>query len=191
MIQYRSVLSSNLLQILNHVIEIVNGLEWWWVWKDERLLNGVLVVSFLIHKQTVFQKNFLDINGTMVMKKNIENLDVDSSLNHLDGDIQKITATLVELVQDDKPWWKENLELLASQPLDSLKLHLTPFQDTSLSQWSFNVKGDETYSILDPIEALIWLVGLCRLDRILIGALPRAFVDQIELQWKVWALYWV
>ena len=125
------------------------------------------------------------------MKKNNAIIEATSSLIQLEGDIQKITNVFVELVQGDKTWWEENMELLASQPLNSLKLHLTSLQDASLSQWSFNVKGDETYSILEAMEALVWLVGLCRLDRILVGVLPRAFVDQIELQWKVLAMYWV
>jgi hypothetical protein len=125
------------------------------------------------------------------MQKNNAISGAVSMLDQFDSDIQKITNILAELVKDDKDWWKENMELLASQPLNSLKLHLTPFQDTSLSGWAFNAKGDEMYSILDPMEALVWLVGLCRVDRVLVDVLPREFVDQIELQWKVLALYWI
>jgi hypothetical protein len=125
------------------------------------------------------------------MKTNIATSEITSLLNKLETDIQKTTRTLLELAKDDNPWWKENLGLLANQPLHSLKLHLTPFKDASLSHWTLNVKGDENYSILDPMDALVWLTGLCRLDRILINALPRELVDHIELQWKVLALYWI
>lgn len=121
------------------------------------------------------------------MKKN----SVIVTINQLEADVQKITAALFVLVKDDKCWWLENLPLLVSQPLNSLKLHLTSFQDTSLSGWKFDLKDSISYSILDPLEALIWLAGICRLDRVLIGVLPREFVDQYELQWKVLALYWV
>lgn len=126
-----------------------------------------------------------------MMKNNIATLEMVSFLNQLDIDVQKITNSLMELVRNDEGWWKENVKLLVSQPLDSLKLHLTSFQDGSLSGWSFDVKRDAAYSILDPIESLIWLAGLCRVDRILIGGLPREFVDQYELQWRVLVMYWV
>jgi hypothetical protein len=112
-------------------------------------------------------------------------------IQRLDDNVQKITNILIELAQDDKTWWEENLRYLASQPLDSLKQHLAAFQDTSLDGWSFYSSDAPSYSILDPIESLTWLAGLCRLDRVLIGALPRDFVDEFELQWRVWALYWV
>lgn len=125
------------------------------------------------------------------MKKNIAVAESNLIFCNLESDVQKITSALFELVKDDKPWWLENLPSLVSQPLDSLKLHLTPFQDTSLSSWTFKSKDDTSCSILDPLEALIWLAGICRLDRVLVGALPREFVDQYELQWKVLALYWV
>ncbi|HEU5281414.1 MAG TPA: hypothetical protein VFU82_05505 [Gammaproteobacteria bacterium] len=124
------------------------------------------------------------------MNKNTASAENNLTIDNLELDIQRITSALVELAKDDKPWWLKNLLSLASQPLDSLKFHLMRVHDTSLSHWKFNSKDDTPYSILDPIEALTWLAGICRLDRVLLGALPREFVDQYELQWKVLALYW-
>lgn len=129
------------------------------------------------------------IERIMIQKITIE--DKWNELQKLDEYAQKLTNVLLEIVKDDQVWWTENLKLLASQPLDSLKTHLASLQDTRLSAWTFSEKGEEKYSILGPVEALVWLVGLCRLDRTLIGALPREFVDQIESEWKVLALYWV
>lgn len=125
------------------------------------------------------------------MKKNKTAVDVSEQLNQLEADVQKITSTLVDLVKDDKPWWEENMHLLASQPLDSLKANLKEINDDSLSTWQFIAPEKANYSSLDPIESLIWLAGLCRLDSLLIGVLPQRFVEDYELQWKVLALHWI
>lgn len=125
------------------------------------------------------------------MKKNKTVVEVNEVLMQLEADVQKITAILVDLVKDDQAWWESNLCLLASQPLDSLKKNLKVLADDSLSPWQFVAPEEAQYSSLDPLEALVWLAGLCRLDRVLIGALPRRFVEDFDLQWKVLALHWV
>lgn len=123
------------------------------------------------------------------MKKN--NTAINTALNQLDAEVQKITTILVELVQDDREWWEENMLALASQPWNSLKNHLKRVQDSSLASWGIDLPHNEDVSELDPIESLVWLAGLCQLDQILIGVLPRRLVDEIGLQWRVLALHWV
>lgn len=125
------------------------------------------------------------------MKKNNSAATFTVTLTQLDTDVQKITGVLLDLVHDDQSWWNENINLLISQPLTSLQQHLLSFKDESLDKWKFSTDKDAGFSILDPIEALVWLVALCRLDRILLGVLPRRFADEIDLQWRVLALHWM
>lgn len=125
------------------------------------------------------------------MKKNMNALAISQTLDQFASDIQKISSLLIDLVHGDQAWWQENLRHLASQPLDSLKVALKDKADGSFSNWEFMIKQEADYAILEPLEALVWLVALCRLDRFLIGALPREFVDELELQWRVLALHWI
>lgn len=125
------------------------------------------------------------------MKNNMNTLAMTQALDQLASDIQKISCLLIDLVQGDHAWWQENLSHLASQPLDSLKVALKEKGDHSISHWELKMKQEPDYTILEPLEALVWLAALCRLDRLLIGALPREFVDELELQWRVLALHWL
>lgn len=109
----------------------------------------------------------------------------------LNSEIQDITRILFDLAQDDKIWWKENTPSLVCQPLNSLKKQLELIDDKSLSQWDFSEVDTMNYSSLDPIESITWLVSLCRLDNLLIDSLPRRFVEQIELEWPLFASNWL
>lgn len=118
-------------------------------------------------------------------------IDVDKSLDQLDRDVRKLTGILVDLVKDDREWWVENAVLLASQPLNSLKKHLEDVQDGTLKKWDLSLGQHVEFSVLDPVESLVWLAGLCNLDKLLLGVLPRAFIDEFLLQWRVLAVHWV
>lgn len=125
------------------------------------------------------------------MNKNNVMLEFALSLDSFERDIRKVSELIFELVRNDRGWWQLNICSLVSQPLISLKQYLNEMNDTSLIEWDFRENKELNFSILEPIEALVWLAALCRVDKILIGVLPRRFVDDFELQWKVIALYWI
>lgn len=125
------------------------------------------------------------------MKKNKTTLEINLALCELENEVQKTTTHLIELIKDDRDWWVKHLPLLAGQPLKSLKHQLTALNDNSLKDWMLYQPMNEPTTEMDPLESLVWLTALCRIDRMLIAVLPRGFVDALELQWRVLALHWV
>lgn len=114
-----------------------------------------------------------------------------NALKQLEAEVQKITVVLIDVIKDDVMWWKENIYQLASQPWYSLLEHLRYSKDASLVTLNINLPIIDGMSYLEPLEALVWLAGLCHADQILIGSLPRQFVDDFCLQWRVLALNWI
>lgn len=122
------------------------------------------------------------------MKHNDTTRSTESPLQALTCDVQKITAILVALAQNDWAWWTEHLSSLTKQPLKSLHYHLSALNNATLAEFDTEDLTEPEASLLEPLEALVWLTALCQFDRILIGVLPRKFVELIDLQWQIFAV---
>lgn len=125
------------------------------------------------------------------MQNNKTAAEISLALSKLENDVQNTTTNLMELIKDDHDWWLKHLPLLVGQPLNSLKQQLAPLNDRSFEKWDFYKPNHEFMTEMEPLESLVWLAALCRVDRLLVAALPRGFVDALELQWRVLALHWV
>lgn len=125
------------------------------------------------------------------MNKNSSINELNAIFVTLNDDIQKITKSLLNLVCDDEVWWIMNVQALVSQPLNILKEYLKDRDDSTLNEWTLGLRSDLNFPKLEPLEALIWLVSLCRIDKFFINRLPPRFNEEVELQWKVMALNWL
>lgn len=126
-----------------------------------------------------------------MMQNNKTAAEISLALSELENEVQKTTTSLMELIKDDRDWWAKHLPLLAGQPLNSLKHQLAALNDNSFKQWELYQPMHDPITEMEPLEGLVWLAALCRIDRMLINVLPRDFVDTLELQWRVLALYWL
>jgi hypothetical protein len=125
------------------------------------------------------------------MKKNKTVAEMNSALIELENEVQNTTTSLMDLIKDDRDWWVAHLPLLAGQPLNTLKQQLAALNDTTFEPWELYRPMNEPTTEMEPLETLVWLAALCRIDRMLINVLPHDFIDTLELQWRVLALHWL
>lgn len=125
------------------------------------------------------------------MNKTITSSSVSKKLNDIHVNIQSVTSDLFNLASDDVLWWKENITQLINQPFVQIKLKLRQFNDQSLNLWEFEVFENGFEVELDSMELLVWLVSLCRVDKLLTNVLPPRFTEHVDLYWRIYANYWL
>lgn len=126
-----------------------------------------------------------------ITSEKIKTTPTQLQLTKLRDDIKKITEILINLAKGDHEWWKLNILQLTSQPFHSILRHLSTLEDASFTNWNTYFPKLNDMEYFEPLEAVVWLASLCQLDQLLIGALPRHFIDEFNLQWQVLALHWL
>lgn len=109
----------------------------------------------------------------------------------LEAAFKASTAHLISLAANDPQWWVQAVPLLAKEALATCQRHLRQMNDSTFEYLSVDGLEVSCEQSLSPLESLCWLASLCELDRLCVGALPRAMIDEVGLQWRVTALHWL
>ena len=125
------------------------------------------------------------------MNKMIMGSRVSRELNNINADIQRVSGELFNIANDDVSWWKANIKKLISQPLAQTKRYLSELNDHTLAQWDFGSAEYMDDINLEPIDSIVWLTSLCRIDTLLCSVLPNQFTEHMNLFWRIYACNWI
>lgn len=109
----------------------------------------------------------------------------------LEAAIKESTVHLMSMAANDPEWWAQALPLLAKEAVSACQTHLRQMNDSTFEDLLSDTPEITSGSAFTPLEALCWLMSLCEFDRLCVGVLPRAVIDEVGLQWRVAALHWL